>query len=313
MSRRGVAALDAALEGGAWTHLPESELAESGARVVEHDVLRAVDVGSAEASGFTAFLDGIQRSAVVGFRGPIPVVYAYAAAVVRVREDGELRTAVVAGEPLLREREALFFPFEHVDPVAFGGAAQANALVDTAPDGPVPVFPPLLYARATARINHWRESLERELADRWASAAPGDGFLLVDGSLTVSTALAGYRGAAGVVKSHRTRFFDGADARVVYGLEAGQRTSVFAPETRRFAPVRSWYLRLRDARGRDATWGLVRVELAADAADPERVDRVSRWLLAETRPPSVPDGRWDRLLYPILDCERFLRSRAPRV
>ena len=42
-------------------------------------------------------------------------------------------------------------------------------------------------------------------------------------------------------------------------------------------------------------------------------DAVSRWLLAETTPLSLPDARWDRLIYPVLDCESFLRARAPRL
>jgi hypothetical protein len=47
--------------------------------------------------------------------------------------------------------------------------------------------------------------------------------------------------------------------------------------------------------------------------DPAIADRISRWLLAETTPLSLPDARWDRLLYPIRDCEEFLRARAPKI
>ena len=42
-------------------------------------------------------------------------------------------------------------------------------------------------------------------------------------------------------------------------------------------------------------------------------DVVSSWLLGETAPISLPDMRWDRLLYPIRDCEQFLRARAPQL
>jgi hypothetical protein len=60
-------------------------------------------------------------------------------------------------------------------------------------------------------------------------------------------------------------------------------------------------------------WGLVRIEAPATDDTLARVDEISRWLLAETVPLSLPDARWDRLLYPIHDCEAFLRSRAPAV
>jgi len=40
-------------------------------------------------------------------------------------------------------------------------------------------------------------------------------------------------------------------------------------------------------------------------------DELSRWLLAETAPLALPDPRWHVLLYPIRDCEQFLRARMP--
>ena len=76
----------------------------------------------------------------------------------------------------------------------------------------------------------------------------------------------------------------------------------------------SWYLRLRAATGHDPLWGLVRVEIAAPAARTstkklgERADEVSCWILAEALPLAVPDGRWDKMVYPIRDCEEFLRA-----
>ena len=75
--------------------------------------------------------------------------------------------------------------------------------------------------------------------------------------------------------------------------------------------VASWYLRLRDPRGHDPMWGLVRVE----AAEPQigddvtaRADLVSRWILAEAAPLSLPDARWDKMVYGVRDCEVFLRA-----
>jgi hypothetical protein len=61
-------------------------------------------------------------------------------------------------------------------------------------------------------------------------------------------------------------------------------------------------------------WGLLRVEMAfpeggyaqKDIAD--RANLISRWILAELMPLSLPDGRWDKMVYGIRDCEEFLRS-----
>jgi hypothetical protein len=63
-------------------------------------------------------------------------------------------------------------------------------------------------------------------------------------------------------------------------------------------------------------WGLVRVEAADRGAGepPEaftrRADCVSRWILAEASPLALPDGRWDKMVYGIRDCEEFLRAIA---
>ena len=60
-------------------------------------------------------------------------------------------------------------------------------------------------------------------------------------------------------------------------------------------------------------WGLVRVEVAhPDRVDEHaigaRADEVSRWILAEATPVSLPDARWDKMVYGVRDCEEFLRA-----
>lgn len=299
---------------GAFPTDPEA-LGEAEAEVVEHGggALRRIAVGRAARSGFTAFLDGIQRTGVLLYHGPVPIVYAYVAAVIRGRDDGlggRLRTLV------REEREALFFPFRLVPPSALAGCgATAEQMVDTslAEAAPVPIFPPLLYAWAAQRVATFREEVEAWAAERWCRQDAAAGHLLVDGSLTLSGELAACERAVGVIKSHHTRFFDGDDARTLLSLEEGERTSVFRPGTQQFTPVYSWYLRLRSPAGRGALWGLVRVEAPATPATLRRADEISGWLLAETAPVALPDPRWDRMLYPIRDCEEYLRSRAPRL
>jgi hypothetical protein len=290
---------------------PES-LSECEADVVEGDELRPIGVTAGAESGFTDFLDGIQRAEVKLYHHTVPIVYAYAAAAIRRRSDRQLRTLRTNGTDWLSEREALFYPSRYVQAVELEAlGARAEQLIDTTPPGsePLPLFPPLLYMRAAQHVNHWRESIERELAERWCKAPAG--WLLVDGNLTLSPQLAQCRQAIGLIKSHRTRFFDGDDARTVLELNVGERTSLFEPR-RRNDVVRSFYLRLRPHDHRDIFWGLVRVELAR-SHDAATADLISSWLLAETAPVSLPDARWDRLIYPIRDCEQFLRARAPQL
>lgn len=284
-------------------------LNEVEARVVEGTSLRAIPVTAGEATGFTAFLDGIQRAEVRLYHDSVPIVYAYGAAVVRRRID---RRMGLFESPLLAEREALFFPFTLLEPeVLQARGVRREMLRDTSDGELLPLFPPVLHARAAQAVNAWRESIERELAEAWCRSSSSDEVLLADGTLTISPEVAECPRAVGVIKSHRTRFFDGNDMRTVLGLRAGERTSVFEPLTRRFTPVHSWYLRLRPTEGHDVFWGLVRIETAAGPDSADRADRISAWLLNEVAPPALPDSRWDRLLYPIRDCEQFLRARAP--
>jgi hypothetical protein len=284
--------------------------AEVEARIVEgHEQLRAIPVQRATSSGFTAFLDGIQRAEVKLYHGPVPLVYAYGAAVVRKRDQRR-----VMGPGLLQEHEAVFFPFRLLDPAQVGAlGVLPEQMLDSSPrsDQPLPLFPPALYACAAQAIDRWREGIEREVAHRWCASAHDSDWLLVDGTLTISPELSARQHTAGLIKSQRTRFFDGADARTLLGLRAGERSSVFEPLTRRWTPVHSWYLRLRDPLGHDILWGLVRVEIAARRDSARLADLVSSWLLNELKPLTLPAASWDRLLYPIHDCEQFLRARAP--
>jgi hypothetical protein len=91
-----------------------------------------------------------------------------------------------------------------------------------------------------------------------------------------------------------------------------ERSSVFLVTSPKRTSVASWYLRIRDPRGRDPMWGLVRVEVAAPegptAEITRRADEASRWILAEATPVALPDSRWDKMVYGVRDCEEFLRA-----
>ena len=119
----------------------------------------------------------------------------------------------------------------------------------------------------------------------------------------------------GVVKTHRTLYAEGPALAVVLGLGHARALERLSHHLATRTTVASWYLRLRDPAGRDPMWGLVRVEIAHPEpqemhAIGERADEVSRWILAEASPLSLPDARWDKMVYGIRDCEEFLRAVA---
>lgn len=273
---------------------------------IEGDRLAVRELAEPPIAGFHAFLDGVQNSRVVErWSTGMPVVHGTVAAVVRVRVERELSTWRDA--PLIAR--ALYLP---VSLVADGSVDAMRAagldVVDTI-DGAVgaPVrHPAELIALARTAVQRKRESLEIALAEQWC--LEGDGPLYVDGGIAASGAAAQHEHAVGVVKSHRTLYAEGDAVDTVLALPEGARTTGFEIRSPRRTGVASWYLRLRDARGRDPFFGLVRVEIARSHFSTERADLVSRWVLAERAPVSLPDRRWSTMAYGIRSCEEYLRA-----
>lgn len=273
-----------------------------------------VPVGPGEPGEFRYFLDGMQRP-----RGPIyidsavPITYGYIGAAIRWRgPDKRMRTL----EGMRESSEALYLScsvaerFDDSRAVLRGLLTSGLCIEDTDTRGEPPTEHPLALAQAARdRISTVRGGLEEKLIARWlAGATPSDGWLLVDGSLPDRYE----SGVVGVTKSHGTQYFPWEDQQKILALEPGERSGVFVPIIKeRRKPVYSWYLRLHPNDGRDVYFGLVRVEVPRTQRMLDMADEISRWLLAERSPLSLPDARWDKMIYPIRDCEQYLKSLAP--
>ncbi len=284
--------------------------------VVEGHAMRAIRVTGVPAVGFAAFLDGTQRSEVLCYIDGLPVVHGTVAAVVRSRRNRRMSTW--AAGPIVRR--SVYAPRAFLPARLYAAleelAGSALAVQDTtdgwAPDGGG--HPATLLERAMSLVQRDRERAEQELAERWC-AKEGAGTLFIDGGISGTDKIAGASCVVGVVKSHRTLHVPPDGVAALTRLGRAERTSAFVVASTRRAPVLSWYLRLRDATGRDPFFGLVRVE-AAYGPDlrvgvervAERADAVSRWVLAEATPLSLPDSRWDKMVYGVRDCEEFLRA-----
>lgn len=269
------------------------------ARLIEGICLEAIPVGEAQPwPGSIAYLDGIQRSVIVGYAGSAPILVAEIAAAVRERQDRRLHT-------VLEERRRL----------AVGRPAALNAAGDVLRDfQPVPLpddepaHPVRDQVNAARALDQSRGALELALGDRFRSRS--DGWLVVDGTLSEGPRWADDPRMVSISKSHSILPFGGEDLERYLRLRQGHRSSIYAPETRSLAPVRAWGLRLWPWEGRDLLHGLVRVEVAPANASPESASAISRWILAERAPVSAPDRRWDRLLYGIYSVEQYLKVKA---
>jgi hypothetical protein len=277
--------------------------------LVGDDFFRAIDVGDPQnlrTSGFGGFLDGTQDVRIVNHAFGIPVVFAKVSAAVRARVNRRL-IAWSRKPPVVRKR--YYLPFRYVSELRSEFKSHPD-VVDTArPDasGKFPSrHPAALMEAAVKCIQRDREMIELELAEAWSASEQST--LYVDGSICGSAVASRSRNVVGVIKSHRRLYADGDAFRVLVALGAGQRTSIFNVSSDKRHPVASWYVRVRSARGRDALFGLVRVEAAAGDDIDQRADEISRWIIAEGAPLALPDGRWDKMAYGIRDTEEFLRA-----
>jgi hypothetical protein len=305
---------DAALYGGAYSEPP----ALRDAPIIDGSVaMRAVRISCEPEVAFDAFLDGAQQVRILSHWHGVPILLGTVSAVIRVRQN---RRLVTWGHrpPVVRQR--LYLPLRYLTTLASltdGDTYDGYDIVDTAlPDvrGEFPSrHPGALRACALDRIRADRERLELELAESWC--VRDEGRLCIDGPIGSRERVAHAACAVGLVKSHNTLHATGVALDVVMRLQKGERSSVFRVGNRGGArtPVASWYLRVRDPRGRDAMFGLVRVEVTAQNdthALTEHADLVSSWILAESAPLSLPDARWDTMMYGVRDCEQFLRAIA---
>jgi hypothetical protein len=280
----------------------------SPAQLLEDPVAPLRRVEAAGEGRFDAFLDGTQESRTLQFVDGVAVIHGTVAAVVRTRVDRRMTTWRHAVE------RALYAPRTALPDSWWQLLLAAGApVVDTSPEAGGETaghHPFTLRDAAIHRVQQDRERLETRLAADWRQASGGT--LLVDGSVGDGWGSEWPPRAIGLVKSHRTIYVEPAMLPAIFRLAQGERSAACRIGSTWRQPVVSWYLRMRDATGRDPMWGLVRLEvpesdgLLGDLS--RRVDEVSSWVLSESAPLSLPDSRWDKLVYGVHDCERFLQA-----
>lgn len=278
------------------------------AEILEGGVMRAIPVARDPAveEGFSAFLDGAQRIQIIAQEAGIPIVLGTVSAAVRVRVERRMQSWA-RRVPVIERR--LYMPFAYLENVETYSEGPFE-LVDTSePDsnGQIPSqHPASLMERAVKKVQEDRERAEISLAETWCENEAGA--LFIDGGIGGSGAVATSSLAVGIVKSHRTLYAEGDALRTVLRLQVAERSPVFRLTSRSRTSVASWYVRIRSADARDAMWGLVRIEAPEDRWSSERADEISRWVLRESSPLSLPDNRWDKMAYGIRDTEEFLRA-----
>jgi hypothetical protein len=142
-----------------------------------------------------------------------------------------------------------------------------------------------------------------------------DGCLLVDGGIgEVLPNLVDGAFVVGLVKSHQKQYFKSRERhQIMLAMKAGQRTSVFLRKgtQRQGKNAYSFYLKLHDGEYQPPLFGLARIEMPEEKRYLEMADEIAGWVLHERCPLSLPDRRFDVLIYPIHLVEEHLKARQP--
>jgi hypothetical protein len=275
------------------------------------------------------FLDGVQSSREIGRIEMSPVVVATVAAAIVNRCERRFSRMPLESPPVVVQ--AVILPRSNGDPsvAAFWELLLAAGFSELGPDE-VPSSPHLVLdsgeyideqdpsdyvgmrERARGRIRSLRERLEGGTLGMWElddQVLDSEDWIAVDGQL--QDLPGSNRRAVGLIKSVARPEFVGRDVSMLLDLEPGMRTTSFVPDWQlRRSPGdhrTSWYLRMwPPQRGADALGSLMRVEAARDT-EPDQIDEISRWILAERAPLAKPDPRWPAMIYPIRYVEKILK------
>lgn len=284
-----------------------------------------------DCSEFRFFEDGRQRTIQIGYIRAtygenlvlIPVHFFAVSAVILQREDRKLK---LWKGPLVEQ--GILVPASLVpDQAALDDFVKAGlTVVDTESGVGSPGDYYDMRRRALRRAKERRLAVEQELISQWRSdcSPAADDFLVVDGTLMNMRDEKNVECCIGVSKSFGSRYFDISKHNEIMQMRACQRSWAFSfhdteneeDDTRKGVRERmSWYLRLRERRGTDPEFGLIRVEIAKKYMNKaaECAERFSRSLLSERLPTAYPAPRWDKHLYPICGCETYLSSIMPSI
>lgn len=266
-------------------------------------------------SQFAWFIDGSQKTMPIWRIGVVPIVVSIAVAGVLERgADGKCQ--IIPGT--LSESIGWIVPQQTNDP-------DIRRVVDILHSLGQDVFDPLdgqqnyqqlagmydqvlYYANETAgkmreraefrTISNWEQHIAPTSSDKW---------LVVDGRLPVDAP-----NAIGLIKDPSGQHLVNREAITLLGLPPGHRTTAYRISDRARARTH-WYQRMWPATGLDARHAMIRIEANGDTTDPDEIDAIATWLMAERIPRPTSDSRWPTLLYPVHLLERMLKRRISHI
>lgn len=159
---------------------------------------------------------------------------------------------------------------------------------------------------------------EQDLIDQWIKQEGNTKFLTIDGSLinlrgedNLKQCIAVSRGSRiNIDKYDKIMRLKEFERSWTFTFHSGGSQSNLGVRNRI-----SWFLRLRDNANNNPEFGLIRLELhpshrknAASLAN-----SFSKSLIIERLPTSYPENNWDKTLYPIAVCSKYLSAIMPSI
>jgi hypothetical protein len=286
----------------------ERQPAKEDAEIVEEgrSIGECVRSDPAARSSIAIFVDGVESSATAGWYCGLPIRLAQvAAAAIRRDEKGEMAEVVAEAAQVTLLFPSMVDPEKHGELVDFCRAASIEPL-------PVELRTGEQDWNLALRdhVREVRNRLECEVVRKAAERANEQGWILADGRCPEAS-VAPTKYIVGLVKSHIRDYFTDEKMRDwILTLPAEHRTPVFRAAREEGArETFSWYLRLHESPDGPPWFGLIRLEMNDRQMAVQCADELTSWVLAERAPLSLPDNRYDRLLYPIRYIEQYLRSR----
>jgi hypothetical protein len=148
--------------------------------------------------------------------------------------------------------------------------------------------------------------------DSLLSFNPSSGsYIAVDGTLPLHPQILERNDLIGIVKSHRKQYLRRKGEMEIFDMIGGMRSWIFEISKKggllpKEYVVHSVYLRINDYYP-DPFHGLVRLEFNPLLDD--KIDDVCSTIY-QLREPIAPSQNWDRKIYPIYLCEKYLEANS---
>lgn len=256
------------------------------------------------------FMDGVQRTPFIGYVSSkryvtFAPIHFHLSGVVIIEYDRTGNHQAVYG-PIYREK--ILIPSKKLLPRDLVEKFE-SMLEETISVGKPSWDYRALRQKAIAKSSQLRRTLE-ETAIMSFKKTNGP-FMVIDGP--IAGRVLARKGAVGVIKTHMRQYLTRREEMEVFNMDAGTYSWTFKIPKKfggKVNPVYSVYMKLRSLFD-DPFHGLIRIEM--NPAVEKKIDEILAAVYDLKEPVVTRTQSWDRKIYPIYLCERYLKANSPSI